>query len=240
MDVSAISNAAAQNVGQFTAQKNSAAVKSAVGAYANAAKNDTAKNSIGDAFSVNISEEAFQAAAQESDDLSVGDAGSQKTKGLSADAVRYLEESAAMQEQAMLNLMIQILSDNNNKLQGWLDAGTGILNFGGLHVDASRFALPSVATNAQDAAAAVADGGDWSVNAVSDRIFGLAELFAGGDPSKLEEMRAAVQEGFRQAGTAWTNATGLNGMPDITSKTYDEIMNRFDNAKSKLSGGNIA
>ena len=38
MDVSTISNVAAQNVGQFTANKNSAAAKSAYGAYANTAQ----------------------------------------------------------------------------------------------------------------------------------------------------------------------------------------------------------
>ncbi len=241
MDVSTISNVAAQNVGQFTAQKNSSAAKiqSAVNAYASAAKQDTSESAHGAAFSVNISDEALQAMSQESDNVTVDNTDAQKSKGLSADAMRYLEESAAMQEQAMLNLMIQVLTDNNNKLQGWLDEGTGILNFGGLQVDASRFALPSVATNAEDAAAAVADGGEWSVGAVSDRIFGLAELFAGGDPEKLEEMRAAVEEGFRQAGAAWNTATGLNDMPDITSKTYNEIMKRFDATKSKLTGGTV-
>ena len=240
MDVSTISNAAAQNVNQFTAQKNSNAAKiqSAANAYANSAKSESAADTNGAAFSVNISDEALQAMAQD-DNLTVENADTEKTKGLSADAVRYLEESQAMQEQAMLNLMIQILSDNNNKLQGWLDEGTGILNFGGIQVDASKFALPEVATNPEDAEKAVADGGEWSVGAVSDRIFGLAEIFAGGDPEKLEEMRAAVEEGFKQAGAAWTNATGLNDMPDITQKTYNEIMGRFDTAKNKLTGGTV-
>ena len=103
----------------------------------------------------------------------------------------------------------------------------------------SKFALPEVATNPEDAEKAVSDGGEWSVGAVSDRIFGLAEIFAGGDPEKLEEMRAAVEEGFKQAGAAWTNATGLNDMPDITQKTYNEIMGRFDTAKNKLTGGTV-
>ncbi|MBQ7705693.1 MAG: hypothetical protein IJT73_09760 [Selenomonadaceae bacterium] len=240
MDVSTISNVAAQNVGQFTAQKNSAAskIQSAVNAYANSAKTDNAQDSANAAFSVNISDAAKQAQAQETDDLFVGEAGAEKTKGLNltADQLQSLKDE---QEATMINLMIQVLTDNNNKLQGWLDEGTGILNFGGLQIDASRFALPSVATNAEDAAAAVADGGEWSVGAVSDRIFGLAELFAGGDPEKLEEMRAAVEEGFKQAGAAWNTATGSSNMPDITQKTYAEIMNRFDNAKSKLTGGTI-
>ena len=66
MDVNTISNAAAQNIGQFTAQKNSAAkVQNAVGAYAKNAKTETAKDSANAAFSVDISDAAKQAQSQE-------------------------------------------------------------------------------------------------------------------------------------------------------------------------------
>ena len=228
MDVNTISNAAAQNVGQFTAQKNSAAkIQNAVGAYANAAKNDTVKDSASAAYSVNISD-AAQAMAKDADEFSVDDAGAQKTKGLTADQVESLKADLEMQQSTMLNLMIQTLTANNEKLQGWLDDGIGTLNFGGIKIDASRFALPEVATNPEDAAKAVADGGEWSVNAVSDRIFGLAETLAGGDPEKIEQMRAAVEEGFKQAGAAWKDATGNDSMPEITQNTYSEVMKRFD------------
>ena len=239
MDVTTISNAAAQNVGQFTAQKNSAAkIQSAVGAYSNAAKTNAATNSASAAYSVDISD-AAQAMAKESDELSVNDAGAQKTKGLTADQVQSLKDDLEMQQNAMLNLMIQTLTANNEKLQGWLNDGIGTLNFGGIKVDASKFALPSVATNPEDAAKAIADGGDWSVGAVSDRIFGLAETLAVGDPEKLQQMRSAVEEGFKQAGMTWKDATGNSSMPDITQNTYSEIMKRFDNSLSKLTGGSI-
>ena len=234
MDVSTISNVAAQNVGQFTANKNSAAAKSAYGAYANTAQQATATDPHGDAFSVNISAEAMQAAAAQEDSETVDDAGTQKTKGLSADEIQALKDDLAAQEQTMLNLMIQVMTAQNDKLQGWLDEGTGILNFGGIQIDASRFALPEVATNPEDAAKAVAEGGAWSVCAVSDRIFGLAEALAGGDPAKLEEMRAAVEQGFKEAGMVWKDATGQDSMPDITKQTYTEIMNRFNNAQGTV------
>lgn len=235
MDVNTISNVAAQNLGQFTAQKNSAAkIQNAVGAYANAAKNSTAANSESAAYSVNISD-AAQAMAKDSDELSVDDAGAQKTKGLTADQVESLKADLEMQQSTMLNLMIQTLTANNEKLQGWLDDGIGTLNFGGVKIDASRFALPEVATNPEDAAKAVADGGEWSVNAVSDRIFGLAEALAGGDPEKMQQMRAAVEEGFKQAGAALKEAVGSDSMPQITNDTYTEIMKRFDNSLNKTA-----
>ena len=233
MDVNTISNAAVQNFNQFITNKNASAAKSAYGTYATTAKQDTTANTLGDAFAVDISDEAKQAAAQDSE--TVDDATSKATKGLTDEQVQALKDDLELQQQTMLNLMIQVLTSSNNKLQGWLDEGTGILNFGGVQVDASRFALPSVATNPEDAAKAVADGGEWSVGAVSDRIFGLAEIFAGGDPEKLQEMRDAVEEGFKQAGMVWKDTTGESNMPEITQKTYGNIMNRFEEAMSQFS-----
>ena len=231
MDGITTSNVFYQNVGQTSTQKNSASNKTAANAYANSAKQETYSDVNGEAYSVNISDEALNAMSQESDDLAVEDASSQGTEKLTADQVQALKDE---QEASMLNLMIQILTANNDKLQGWYDEGTGILNFGGIQIDTSRFALPSVATNPEDAEKAVSEGGDWSVGAVSDRIFGLAEALSGGNPEKLEEMRAAVEEGFKQAGMVWKEATGESNMPEITQKTYNEIMGRFDKAKGTV------
>lgn len=176
---------------------------------------------VGEAYSVDISDEAKEA---------------QKTKGLTSDQVQALQNDIAVSHQTMLNMMIQALQDNNDKLQGWLDDGVGILNFDGIQIDAERFGLPEVATNPEDAAKAVDDDGDWGVDAVATRIFDLADSIAGGDPEKLATMRAAVEEGFNQAGITWNNATGLNEMPDITERTYNEIMSRFDKRAEELSG----
>ena len=190
-------------------------------ASANQEDQQTKSTDVGEAYSVEISDEAKEA---------------QQTKGLTSDQVRALQNDIAVSQQTMLNMMIQALQDNNDKLQGWLDDGVGILNFDGVQIDASRFGLPEVATNPEDAAKAVADDGDWGVDAVATRIFDLADAIAGGDPEKLATMRAAVEEGFSQAGIAWNNATGLNEMPDITEKTYNEIMSRFDKRAEELGG----
>ena len=235
MDVTTISNAATQNLGQIVATNKNAAAKSAYGAYANNAQQaESAASTIGNAFEVDISDEAKQAAAQAQSAVEeTEETGAQETKGLSAEQIQALQDDLAMQEQTMLNLMIQVLTEHNDKLQGWIDNG-GITN-----IDSSLFAIPEVATNPEDAAKAVAEGGDWSVSAVSDRIFNLAEAFAGGDPEKLEEMRAAVEEGFRQAGVQWNSMTGESSMPDITTQTYNELMNRFDTAMQKLTSGTV-
>lgn len=202
--------------------------------------NEQAQSSkIGDAFELDISDAAKQAQKtpkQATESFSVEEKEAKVTKGLSADQVDALKEDLATQEQTMLNVMIQALTESNDNLQSWLNDGVGILNFGGVQIDASRFALPEVATNAEDAAKAIAPGGAWSVDAVSTRIFDLASAIAGNDPEKLSAMRAAVEEGFKQAGLTWKDATGSDNMPAITKDTYNEIMSRFDNRSNEING----
>ncbi len=204
-----------------------------------AAQTQTSSVKVGEAFALDISDaakQAQQAPAQTTEELSVENEGTKETKGLSADQVSALKEDLEAQEQTMLNVMIQALTEANDKLQGWLDDGVGILNFGGVQIDAARFALPEVATNAEDAAKAIAPGGAWSVDAVSSRVFDLASAIAGDDPEKLSQMRAAVEKGFEQAGMTWKDATGQSKLPDISNQTYNEIMSRFDKRANELSG----
>ncbi len=82
------------------------------------------------------------------------------------------------------------------------------------------------ATKAQ-AQADIAEDGYWGVNATSDRIVDFAVALAGDDPDKLEEMRAAFQKGFDQATKTWGGE-----LPDISQRTYDAVMEKFD----KLTG----
>lgn len=82
------------------------------------------------------------------------------------------------------------------------------------------------ATKAQ-AQADIAEDGYWGVNATSDRIIDFAVALAGDDPDKLEEMRSAFQKGFDQATKTWGGQ-----LPDISQRTYDAVMEKFD----KLTG----
>ncbi len=82
------------------------------------------------------------------------------------------------------------------------------------------------ATKAQ-AQADIAEDGYWGVNATSDRIVDFAVALAGDDPEKLEEMRAAFQKGFDKAAKTWGGE-----LPDISQRTYDAVMEKFD----KLTG----
>ena len=232
MDVGTVANVTA-GINQYAAQSKN--ISSATAAVDTASTQENATgSSVGEAYSVDISDAAREAAANAETEETT------QSKGLSADQVRYLQDSIQMNQQTMLNMMIQALTDSNDKLQGWLDEGVGILNFDGVQIDAAKFGMPEVATNPEDAAKAVSDEGDWGVNAVATRIFDMASAIAGNDPDKLAAMRSAVEEGFNQAGIAWNNATGLDEMPEITSKTYDEIMSRFDKRAEEISGAAAA
>ena len=238
MDVSNMARVS-QGFAQYATQaKNTSNAKST--AQNSAAQTQTAK--IGEAFELNISAEAkqaTQAAKQTTEDFSVENEGTKETKGLSAEQVSALKEDLETQEQTMLNIMIQALTDSNSKLQSWFDEGVGILNFDGVQIDAARFGLPEVATNAEDAKKAISEGGAWSVDAVSSRVFDLASAIAGNDPEKLSQMRAAVEEGFKQAGMTWKDATGQSNLPEISTQTYNEIMSRFDNRANEIGGASL-
>ena len=66
-------------------------------------------------------------------------------------------------------------------------------------------------------------------------MLGALNAETGDDPEKLSAMEAAVEEGFKQAGEVWSNATGLQDMPDITKDTQAEIRKRFEELKSNLN-----
>lgn len=239
MDVSTISRVS-QGLAQYAAQaKNSANAKSS--AQNSATQNQSESVKVGEAFELDISDAAKQAqkTPAQAEDFSIEDESAKETKGLSADEVQALENDLEAQQQTFFNVMIQALTESNDKLQAWLDDGVGILNFGGVQIDAARFALPEVATNPEDAAKAIAPGGAWSVDAVSTRIFDLATAIAGNDPEKLSQMRAAVEEGFKQAGLVWKDATGQDNMPEISKETYNEIMSRFDARANELNGTSV-
>ena len=65
----------------------------------------------------------------------------------------------------------------------------------------------------------ISENGYWGVEQTSDRLIKYAQALSGGDPDKLDTMIEAVKKGFDEAEKAWGGK-----MPDITSKTYDAVM----------------
>lgn len=81
------------------------------------------------------------------------------------------------------------------------------------------------------AAEAIAPGGEYSVEAVADRIMNMAQALCGGDTSKIGLLRDAVEKGFKAAGVE------LGGkLPQISTDTYNEVMERFDQWAKEAAG----
>ncbi len=79
---------------------------------------------------------------------------------------------------------------------------------------------PEVKAQAQ---ADIAEDGYWGVEQTSDRIIEFAKALVGDDPDKAESMRAAFEKGFKAATKSWGKE-----LPDISQKTYDAVMKKFD------------
>ena len=69
----------------------------------------------------------------------------------------------------------------------------------------------------------IAEDGYWGVEKTSDRIIEFANALTGGDPDKIEDMREAFKKGYEQAEKTWGGE-----LPEISQKTYDAVMKKFD------------
>lgn len=69
----------------------------------------------------------------------------------------------------------------------------------------------------------ISEDGYFGVEQTSDRIFEIAVALAGNDPEKLKQIRAGIDKGFEMA------AQALGGtLPDISTRTYDAVMEKLD------------
>jgi hypothetical protein len=69
----------------------------------------------------------------------------------------------------------------------------------------------------------IAEDGYFGVAQTSDRIVTAAVALAGSDPAKLDQIKAGIDKGFDMA------AQALGGsLPDISSQTYDAVMEKLD------------
>ncbi|OMF36929.1 hypothetical protein BK133_08430 [Paenibacillus sp. FSL H8-0548] len=79
-----------------------------------------------------------------------------------------------------------------------------------------------------EAQARIEGEGELSPEKVSDRIVDFAKAVSGGDASKFEVLKSAIEEGFKQA------ASALGGeLPDISKKTYDLVMQKLNQWKEE-------
>lgn len=76
---------------------------------------------------------------------------------------------------------------------------------------------------AEKAQKSISDGGEYSVESVATNIINMAKALSGGDSSKIGKLKEGFLKGFKEAEKAWGGE-----LPDISKKTYDEVLKRFD------------
>ncbi len=79
-------------------------------------------------------------------------------------------------------------------------------------------------TAQKEAQAMIAEGGESSAANVSDRIVEFAKAVSGGDKSKLELLKTAIEKGFDAAREAFDDKK----LPDICMETHELIMSKLD------------
>ncbi|MBQ9989560.1 MAG: hypothetical protein IJP31_01245 [Lachnospiraceae bacterium] len=136
-----------------------------------------------------------------------------KTYTPNTELINKLKADAEERTAQLRSLVEKLMLGQGNAI-GTADDMWSFLRTGNFTVDAQ--------TKAQ-AQADIAEDGYWGVNQTSDRIIDFAKALTGGDPDKIEEMREAFKKGFEQAKETWGGE-----LPEISQKTYDATMEKFD------------
>lgn len=134
--------------------------------------------------------------------------------------VQKMKADAEQRTSQLRSLVEQMMSQQGAKI-GQADSIWSFLAKGNFTV--------SAAAKAQ-AQADIAEDGYWGVNQTSDRIVDFAKALSGGDASKADELLEAFKKGYKQATGAWGKS-----LPDISSRTYDAVVEKFDEWKNGAS-----
>jgi|GEM_PF-1329267 len=122
--------------------------------------------------------------------------------------------------------LAKMIEDSDRKTQAVMDLIRPLVEQQGLNLSriaAGEQKLSVDPATIEAAKAAIADGGEFSVEKTSERILAFARVMIGADPSRAESIRAAVEKGFEQAQDV------LGGtLPEISQKTRDAVRAGFD------------
>ena len=172
------------------------------------------------ATSTKAAEENTKAASENKDDAGVvyessksAGTSTSKTYTPNTSLVNKLKADAASHAQQLQNIVQQLMTKQGQTYNTANDIWS-FLAGGNFTVDA--------ATKAQ-AEKDISEDGYWGVKQTSDRIIDFATALTGGDPDKIEEMREAFKKGYKMAEKTWGGE-----LPDISKRTYDAVMEKFD------------
>lgn len=140
-----------------------------------------------------------------------------KTYTTNTDLVNKLKAEADARTESLRSLVEKLLGQQATKYGEATDIWS-FLKDGEYEVD------PETKAQAQ---ADIAEDGYWGVEKTSDRIVQFATALTGGDPDKIDSMIEAFKKGYAQAEETWGGK-----LPEISQKTYDAVLSKFEKLKS--------
>lgn len=132
-----------------------------------------------------------------------GKADGSKTHGLDAPTIEKLKSQADRATEHLRSIVEKLILKQGKSSDGIL----------------KNFSPEDIAKAKQD----ISEDGEFGVKQTSDRIVQFAIAISGGDKSKLSQLKDAIEKGFSQVSGAFGGK-----LPDICSKTHDEIMKKLD------------
>lgn len=124
----------------------------------------------------------------------------------------------AEQRTAQLRSLVEKMMTKQGATIGTADSMWSFLAKGEFEVDAE--------TKAQ-AQADIAEDGYWGVEQTSDRILDFAKALSGNDPEKADLLLDAFKQGFEEATKTWGDE-----LPEISQRTYDAVLEKFEQWKN--------
>ena len=80
----------------------------------------------------------------------------------------------------------------------------------------------------------ISENGYWGVSQTSDRILDFAKALSGDDTGKADTLLAAFKKGYEKATKSWGKE-----LPDISKKTYDAVVSKFEKWKNGTESDSI-
>ncbi len=128
--------------------------------------------------------------------------------------VKQLQADLEKQTQNLYNIVLKTIQGQGNTFAiASQDDMWSLLASGNFTADADTIA---------QAQADIDDDGYWGVDQTSSRIVDFAIALSGGDTDKADDMISAFKKGYEEATSTWGKS-----LPDISSKTYDAVMEKF-------------
>lgn len=127
-----------------------------------------------------------------------------QTHKLNSDEIDKLWAESEQAAEALKNIVENLISKQNQNINDF-NSNSG-----------------NIKRTISEAQGMISEDGEWGVDAVSTRIVDFAKAISGGDKTKINELREAIKKGFQEA------EQYLGTLPDISSKTYDAVMEKLD------------